>query len=660
MPDDYHVDFEVFSGADLKKVGAYRYAEDPTTEVLMMAIARGDEGPYLWVAPCARDALASDPRAEMLIARMDAESDALVYAHNAQFERAVAMYADTPINFMRERPDQWRCTAAMARRAALPDSLDKATQALALAEGKDARGKALIRKFCIVQTAGRRKGFRIMPADDPDAFADFGAYCLQDIVAERALHRKLADFELRGPAVLDTFLLDRHLNDRGIPVNVPALQNAQRIVEDLHGRMALEFRALTGLDVGQREAVRGWLAAQGCALENMQAETLEAAMGEPAVPEIAYTVMKLYAELSFAAVKKISAMLASANTDGRIRGMLLYHGAGTGRWSGRGIQPQNFRKPTIKHLGGAFEMIERGCDADDLDLVYGPPLEVLASCIRNFITAGIDADYNAIEARGLAWLAGQTDALERFKRNEDSYKVMAGVIYNCPQTEIPDESQERQLGKQAVLGCGYQMGASKFLKTCHSYGLTFVDRELSERAVSAYRASHGKIVQFWWDCERAALRAVAQPGRAFTVGLHVRFQVRTVRAGKFLFVRLPSGREVAYPRPLIEMDPNFGKEGVTYWGQLPGKQLWGRIRMYGGKWAENITQAVCADIMAHGGATAIRGGVDLFLFVHDQALGARPAKIGVPEFSAMMGDLPAWASGFPLLAKGKLCSYYAK
>lgn len=665
----FHIDFETFSEAELGDVGAYRYAEDGTTRLLMLAIAEGDEEPYLWLPEAWRTDFPDlhDVEAEALLLRLAASPDALVFAHNAQFERAVIMFADTPLSFMRDRPKQWRCTAAMARRAAVPDSLEKCGDYLRLDAKKDSRGKSLIRKFSMLQTAGKRKGERILPTDEPAAFREFAAYCLQDVRTEQAIHKALKPFELVGPDVLDTFLLDIHLNDRGIPVNISALQNARRIVDALMVERTQEFVALTGLQPTQREAVKGWLAAKGVTLDDMQGDTLAEKIKAIRVAEQhddpdkdrfdALRCLELYSELRFAAVKKVHTMLDCANSDGRVRGTLLYHGAGTGRWSGRGMQPQNFKKPTIKHLKGAFEMLEKGCTADDLDLLYGQPLEVISSCIRNFITATLDADYASIEARILPWLAGQEDALERFRKGEDSYKVMAGVIYNKKPQDVTDG--ERQLGKAAILGAGYGMGASKFQATCELWGIP-ITPELAQRSIDAFRAAHPKVKQLWYACDDAVKHAVAQHGRRFNGGDHLSFQCRTVAGKTFLFMRLPSGREVAYPEPKLENDPQFDREAVTYYGAIPGKAMWGRIKLYGGKIVENGDQAVAASIMAHGANLAISRGYDVFTLIHDQALGTLKPNQTAAEFGQLLATLPPWAAGLPLKSEAKVCRFYAK
>lgn len=652
-----HADYETFSESDLTEVGAYRYAEDATTEILMLSVASETEGPFLWVNPKWRTALASDPRADELIARASQDPDLLVYAHNAQFERAVTMYVDGPLSFMRATPERWRCTAALCRKAAIPSSLEKASEYLGLSAQKDANGKKLIKLFSMPPKGGGR----YPPSQEPEKFRQFGEYCLQDVRAETELHRKLAPFELKG-STLDTFLLDITLNDRGIPVNLPALRNAKGIIDGITSETQAKFFQLTGLMPTQKQAVKEWLAKLGCVLEDMQGPTIAAALKEEL--NLSRAVLELYSELNYSAVKKVDAMLECANADGRVRGTLLYHGAATGRWSGRGIQPQNFKKPTIKNTALVYKMLGEGTSAPDLDLMFGNPLEAIASSIRHFIDAGepiLDADYAGIEARLVNWVAGQEDALELFRSGADAYKVMAAIIYNCQPDQIKDGSQERQLGKTAELGCGYQMGADKFLATCHQWGLTFVTPDLAQRAVQGYRALHDKVVQLWYACDNAARKAILQPGVRFNVGDKLSFIVNTVAGKQFLFMRLPSGRSISYAEPKLEADSKMpDRMNITFYGQIPGSVIWGRVKTYGGKIVENAIQGIAADLMSHGACNAERAKYLIFTLIHDQALSRKTANQTVPEFVKLLTDLPHWAKGLPLAAEAKIQPYYKK
>lgn len=654
-----HCDYESFSETDLTEVGAYRYAESSTTEILLLAVASETEGPFLWVNPLWRQALASDPRADELIARASQDPDCLVYAHNAQFERAVSMYVDGPLSFMRQRPHNWRCTAAMCRKAAIPDSLDKSTAYLGLSAQKDTRGKTLIRMFSMLQTKGKLKGQRIKPTDAPDAFKEFGDYCLQDVRAEMELHQKLKPFELKG-ATLDTFLLDITINDRGIPVNVAALRNAKVIVDDLTADLHAKFQALTGLAPTQKQAVKDWLAERGCELENMQGDTVKAAL--KGSTGLVAEVLGLYLDLNYSAVKKVESMLDCVNRDGRVRGTLLYHGASTGRWSGRLIQPQNFKKPTIKNTDLAYKMLCECASSEDLDLLFGNPLEAIASSVRHFIDAGepiLDADYAGIEARIICWLAGQEDATARFYNGEDSYRAMGSVIYNKPANEItPDE---RQLSKCVVLGAGFGMGPTKFLATCHQWGLTWVTPELSARSIEAFRAMYHKVVKLWRDCETAARRAIAQPGTRFNVEDKTSFIVSHVAGKQFMFMRLPSGRSIAYAEPKLEPDPrNPERDQITYYGKPQGSVIWCRISTYSGKLVENCVQGIAADLMSHGACNAERANYRTFTLIHDQSLCHKAANQTPAEFVKLLTDLPHWAKGLPLAAECKIQPYYRK
>jgi DNA polymerase len=663
---NYHFDYETFATADLAETGAYRYAESTSTEILLLAVASDTAGPFLWVNPKWRSALASDPRADELIALARQDPDLLAWAHNCQFERAVTMYVDGPLNFMRDRPHQWRCTQALCRKAAIPPSLEKATEYLGLASQKDSNGKKLIKLFSMPQ----KDGSRVFPTDKPEKFHQFGEYCLQDVRAEQELHRKLAAFELKG-TTLDTFLLDITLNDRGVPVNLPALRNAKKIIDQLTGELHFKFQALTGLAPTQKAAVQAWLEKNGIELENMQGTTIAAAL-KTAPAGTARTALELYSELNYSAVKKVDAMLDSANADGRVRGTLLYHGASTGRWSGRGMQPQNFKKPTIKNTDLAYKMLCEGADADSLDLLFGNPLEVISSCIRNFIDDGkpiLDADYAGIEARIVCWLAGQEDALQRFRDGADSYKVLAAMVYNRTVAEIPNPSYERDLGKEGVLGGGFGMGWGKFLKRCHTKGLKFVTPELAKRTINGFRAMHPEVVKLWYACDNAARRAIMQSGTRFNVGDKLSFVVNSVAGKPFLFMRLPSGRSLAYPEPKIEiLTPPEGSEPtpfddqpqITFYGQPPDSVVWCRVKTFGACLVENACQGIAACLMSNGMYQAEKAKYLIFALIHDQGLAHKTPSQTAPEFVRLLTDLPHWAKGLPLAAECKIQNYYKK
>lgn len=672
-----HIDYETRSAADLEDVGGFRYAVDPSTEIFMASVSDGVET-VLWINPKFQfgEELGENAKAERILAEAD-----LIYAHSvASFELPVTHYAiergaACPFKTM---PDisKWRCTAAMARRAALPPSLKKLAEALQLDVKKDSRGDGLIRFFSIPDDDGKFNE----PRDNFIKWVEFCNYCLVDNVVEQAVHQKLIAFELTG-APLDTFQFDLRMNLRGIPVNVKALQNASKIVEQLQSGVTAEFRKLTGLNPTQNKKVKAWVNALGIPLMNLKADTLEEMMEQnkfDLVP-LAKEAMQLYSKVSYAAVKKIDKMLDWVCPDGRMRGVLTYHGAGTGRWTAGGPQIQNAKKTTPElrpYTDQVFRYIEAGGTREGLELVYEDVLEMISCCVRHFVGNDIlDGDYNAIEARIIPWLAGQWDVLEMWKavdagdKSRHPYKVMAALIYNIPVDQVTED--QREVGKRAILGLGFQMGEDKFkASSLEMYGVDLTI-ELCRTAKYAFRNLNDKIVAYWYILDGNAKMAVKQPGSIFGA-----FHMRKIAGIPYLLFKLRSGRSLAYPYPAIEnRDPTKEERAemekgktyppdrfkqLTYWGQIPGKAIWGRIKLYGGKLAENETQATAADFMAYGAIEAERQGMAPFALIHDQGLGDRVNNHTADEFSAALATLPSWAKGFPLRVEAKVSEYYKK
>jgi hypothetical protein len=327
--------------------------------------------------------------------------------------------------------------------------------------------------------------------------------------------------------------------------------------------------------------------------------------------------------------------------------------------SGQKLQPQNFKKPTIKDADGVYAMLCAGCTEDDIDSLYGNPLEAIANCIRNFIhdPAGpmFDADYAAIEARIICWLAGQEDALERFRKGVDSYKHLASHVYGKPIDKI--NPAERELGKRGVLGCLFGVWWPKFQKSCWDQYRIKVSDELAERIVITTRDTYSLVVNFWKDCERKAREAVLTPNERMVAGKVV-FETRTVSGLPYLLMHLPSKRVIAYPHPKICVLEKETEESLSYYGQLPGTAKWGRVKLYSSKFAENATQAVAADIMASGAVNAERKGFTIWGLIHDQALAQVKGKLD--DFIAALTELPPWAAGLPIKAEGRTTEWYRK
>lgn len=653
------VDIETRSRADLPEVGAYRYACDPSTEVLMMGVAEAKPNApvYLWVNPKYEDAgVKTDPEALRLLTLATK-----VVAHNAPFEIAVLHETGFQPYF---GLDQWECTMAMARIAGLPESLEKCVVALQCPGlFKDAKGKALIRLFSIPRDDGDFNA----PTDYPDKWKEFCEYCRQDVRAELFLWSALHDFRLKGINA-DTWQFTLRMNDVGIPVNVPALRNAQRILDEVNQSAGEEFRRLTGLNITQREAVRKWINDHGLPLADMQAETLLALDTSKAFhPDVARAV-ELYRQMSFAAAKKVQTMLNWVCPNGRMHGVFKFYGTGTGRWSAGGPQMQNAKKPTPAMrpvVKEAYKAICDGASAAEIDAVYGNPVEVISSCIRQFVHVPgeqmFDADYNAIEARIAVWLSGDDELMDEYRKGVDRYRAMAALIFNKPTASVT--SDERDLGKQAILGLSYGMGADKFRTSCEAKGMK-VSGELAERAKDAFRRRHYRMVAIWSELDRAVRRCLA--GGASGVGPATIFKGVSMRwhhpgdLPPYIALKLPSGRELWYRDPRLGTPFNGQRTEITYEGQLPMSTQWGRIKLYGAKMFENICQAIAADLMSHGAREAESRWMVPFALIHDQALAMQMPGQTPDQFASALTKLPPWADGLPLKAEAKSVQYYSK
>jgi len=669
MPQHLHLDFETFSEIDLKDVGAYRYAFDPSTEILCAAMALDKETPEVWFAEPSLSSM-FDPYWDAL-----EDPEVLIYCHNAMFEMAICqalLYKTWGIRC--PNLSRFRCTLSLARRAALPGKLEMLAIALGLTNQKDKKGKSLINKFSVMQKGKKpskknpegTEPYRIRPQDDPVAFAEFMDYCRQDVIVEQEIAEKLAYFD--DPINNANYSLDARINARGVTVNLQGLENAQKIVEEETELVSARFRELTGFEVTQNARLLEWCRerSHGC-FDNLQAETISTFLeecGNADEVDDAVKALRMKQSIAYASIKKIPTMIECAGPhDNRIRGMLNHHGATTGRWTNSLVQFQNMKRPTIKDFGGegtseeAYRDICQGISRDMLECCYGPPLEVISSCVRHFVhdsvpteASFLDADYAAIEARIVNWLAGQEDALEEYREGMDRYKVMASVIYGIDVADV-NKFPQRFLGKTAILGCGFGMGPAKFYDSCKKMGYE-LPPGLGEAAIEAFRLRHPKVKQYWYDVEKAAKRAILNKGQMIELR-NVAFLHADVAGTPFLLIRLPSGRKLAYPRP------DISSNRITFYGHIQGVQ-WGRVETYGGKLVENITQAVAADLMANGAQKAEKAGYQIATLIHDQALAYFQEGQTVEEFVSLLTDLPKWAAGLPLEAEGGLVPFYKK
>lgn len=631
------IDFETYSECDIKTAGGYNYAAHPTTEVICMAWAIDDEAPQLW--------LPDDPFPEGL-------SDAIldggeVWAWNAAFERAVWEHWGTRNGMPYIFPKQWNDTAALAATLALPRALGKCAEVLELSDQKDTRGRFLIQRLC--------KPYRGERRTDQHLLDELYAYCKQDVVTERAIKNYILKYKPMGEHERAVWLLDQEINWRGVGIDVPNVENALDLIiataERLNASVVdLTNGALSG--VGSRAQVMSWCRDQGYRLGGYDKNAILTALADPALPANVRDVLKVRQTLGKASTSKYLAMQNLAGADHRARGVFSYHGAQTGRWAGRGFQPQNLPRPAFKDADTCVQLFDQR-DPELLEMLYGDPMVALSSTLRSMIVPAqgnrlLVVDFNAIEARVLAWLAGEQAPLDVFASGQCIYCHAATSIYGRTITKA--DQAERQIGKVAVLALGYQGGVGAFQTMAAAYRVEIED-ELADEIKVKWRKANKNIVRFWYALEEAANNAVKHRGHAFDAG-PITFKCH----GDFLFAKLPSGRRLAY------YQPRLGNNGLEFWGtdsRLGGR--WAKLDTYGGKLAENITQAVARDLLADAMLRVEAAGYPVVMHVHDEIVSEVPKDFGsLAEFEQLICQMPDWATGLPMAVEGFECERYRK
>lgn len=649
-----HLDFETFSELDIRKVGAHRYARHPSTEVLIACyLLPGMHEVGTWL-----------PRQEAPPARlMDwVRQGGKVGAHNAAFERVIwrwALRGRQHKGIPEIKDNQWVCTAAKAAASGLPRSLEKALKAAGLEVEKDLEGSKLIKVFC-----GPRKPTkadartRILPEQDA-RFQRFIEYCQQDVRGEVALDEALPDLIPRQRRM---FLLDMAMNDRGIPIDIPLVRKALKVVKTLEEDIGRRVSALTGgLKATQVAKMIEMFAERGLDIANMQKNTIEEALKDTKLDAGTRALLELRVEAGKASTKKLISMMACADPDDWVvQGGFLYHGAHTGRYAGRLVQPHNFIRGMLKdhQRDLVFDLLEYE-DADLFMLLYDKPIDIISQCMRGFIRApkGYEfavVDYTAIEARILAWVAGEETILAAYRKGLDVYKVMAVTLFRLKDvSEVSDE--QRRIAKNLVLGCGYQLGGVKFVDYCANAGV-IITEEFAKSAVATYRKGVPAIVASWKTVEQLVANAIRHPGTVYE-GLKCRFYMFK----HWLCIELPSGRSIKYPYARAVPVERWGKPAYEISFRTEIKSQFVREKTYGGKLIENIVQGIAFDVMQEGMLSAETNGYPVFGTVHDEALTMRKkGTSNIKELEALVCNVPAWSKGMPLAAKGFVCERYKK
>ena len=640
------IDIETYSATNLAKAGVYRYSEDSDFEILLFGYSV-DGGPVQVVDLAAGEQIPDD----VLSALTDPA--VLKTAFNAQFERVcLSRYLGYPTGTYLD-PSSWHCTMVWAATLGLPLSLEGVGAVLGLEKQKLKEGKDLIRYFCTPAKTRDGDTLRHYPTDAPEKWALFKAYNLRDVETEMAIQDRLAKFPVTD-SEWRNYVLDQLINDRGIRLDLTLVQQAIACDEQFKQAHMEMAKAVTGLDNPNSPAqLKAWLAEQGVEVESLSKasvlDLLESASGEV---ELA---LSLRQELAKSSVKKYAAMQTVVGADSRARGLIQFYGANrTGRYAGRLIQVQNLPQNHLPDLDAARSLVRDG-QFSALEMLYDSVPLVLSELIRTAFVPKpgcrfFVADFAAIEARVIAWIAGEQWRQEVFANGGDIYCASASAMFHVPVEKHGQNAHLRQRGKIAELALGYG-GAVGALKAMGALNYGVAEQEL-QPLVDAWRQANPMIVRLWWDVDAAAKTCVAE--KTVTSCHGITFEYRS----GMMFVTLPSGRKLAYVKPKLG-ENRFGGEAVTYEG-VGTQKKWLRLETYGPKLVENIVQATARDILAEAMLRLDAKGYRIVMHVHDEAVIEAPAETDLTDICVTMGQQPHWADGLLLRADGYVCDFYKK
>lgn len=643
-----HLDFETYSTVDIKKAGSYLYSIDPSTEILCVAYAI-DGQPVKLLKP---DDLHNIP---YFINTQLFESDfeplpQLFIAHNANFEFNI--YHNILVKKYRwpEKPlRQWRCTAAIAAANALPRSLEKCSKALNLPIKKNMAGKRVMLKLSKPRTPTKNNpSIRHNKKEDYDILYN---YCQDDVEVERHIYEKLRPLNATEQKV---YFLDQDINSRGVQIDIDAVNKSLEIISTVKSDTCNAMNKF-GFSPSQIDKALQWLKNKGVDLPDLKKDTVTKAL-KSSIPDEARTLLMLRQQVSKTSTAKFQSFRNSVDEKGRMRDMFRYHGASTGRWSGQRVQLHNLPRGSIADIDQCISELKTQT-YQQFKEKYHDVMDALSSCLRGMIVAKeghrlFVADYASIEARVALWFVDDRLGIRQYENKEDLYISMAQSIYH--KEEI--STQERHLGKAAILGCSYGLGYKKFRETCMNQGLE-IDEVTAKRAVTAYRKKYSKIVRMWYRLESAAIEAV-RTGKTISIGkaCYGFYQ-------GFLYCKLPAGRCLAYYQPETKLENVFGqkKRVLTYMGTNTFTKGFERLKTWGGTLFENIIQAIARDIMAAAMLRLDGKGYKIIMTVHDEIVAEVPDDFGsLDDFINMMVELPEWAKGCPVEAEGFMCERYKK
>lgn len=639
------IDIETFSDIDLIKCGVYKYADSPAFEILLFAYSI-DDG-EIHIVDLVRGEELPDEITEAI------KSDTVIKtAFNAQFERVCL---SKHLGILLD-PSSWYCTAVQAAELSLPSSLAYVGAALGLERQKMTDGKELIKYFCVPCKPTKSNGSRTrnMPWNAPEKWALFKEYCKRDVDVERQIAEKLKKYPL-SKSEHDLYVLDQNINDRGVLVDLELARQAVKLNSIQTAVATEQAYTLTGLENPNSVAqLKAWLTENGVEIDSLSKKAV-AALADETDGDI-QEMLHLRLLMSKTSVKKYEAVMRSVCRDNRVRGMMRFCGASrTGRWSGQILQVQNLPQNHLPDLTLARDIVKDG-DFEMLDMTFGNVPNVLSELIRTVLIPKQNhrfmvADFSAIEARVLSWLAGEQWRLDTFRNGGDIYCASASQMFRVPVEKHGVNGHLRQKGKISELACGYG-GSVGALKNMGAVEMGVPEDEL-QGLINDWRNANPHIVKLWTEVGNTAMKAIKEK-TIVSLGKLVFMYERGI-----LFIRLPSGRRLSYIKPRIGTN-RFGGDSITYMGVGASKK-WERLETFGGKLVENIVQAIARDLLASAMMNVANAGYDIVFHVHDEIIAEVPDGQGsVDEMCMLMSINPDWADGIPLSADGYECEYYRK
>ena len=671
-----HLDFETRSVVDVTVTGPYRYSVDASTTVLCLCYRVKDEnGNLINKARITKDQFNEwfdnfclscvHPEIDNIdyLIGLAKDTDVRFVAHNSMFEYCMWNNVLAKRYGFPEITDfeRWECTASKAATHALPRSLAKCAKALHLNEEKDETGKRVM-----LQLSKPKKPSKKNPTmwdNDPVKFSKLYEYCEQDVEVESAIDRAVPELNSMEREI---WKLDQKINNRGIRIDTETLDKAIQFTNAFKNNLNKELAELTDGYVTKATEVkrltdyfRNFVSVKE--LPSLAAATVNEFMKSCKDYKIK-RILEIRQQAGKSSTKKLERMKECISDDDKVRDILVYHGASTGRWAGAGIQVQNFPRGSKEYnIDDVIEAIKLH-DLDTFMLMYPDVIDAISAALRGFLIADegkdfVAADFSAIEARVVFFLAGAERGLKAFREGADIYCDFASEIYKRPITK--KDKDERQLGKTGVLGCGFQMGPDRFKAQVKTQTGLDISRDMAQLIVQAYRTTYPEVAGFWYQQENAAVQAVRQSGKIITAG-PVKWKVQN----GFLYCKLPSGRCLAYAEPQVKpIETSWGeiKDQLTFMAVNPINKNWERQHTYGGAITENIVQATARDLMAYGMLNLEKQGYEIRMTVHDEVIACVDENFGsVEDFERILSTTPDWAKGCPVKAEGWRGKRYRK